>query len=1172
MPRWLLVPAFVTVAVAAFFAWPTPAPEVAAVPPQPETLPKPAPNPDAEQALAKVQIEKGLDVSLWAAEPLLANPVAFTLDDHGNAYVAETTRFKNGVPDTRSHMYWLDEDLAARTVADRQAMYKKHNYTGFEKFDDQVRKVWDSNKDGKADHSSVFSDGYNQPADGLAAGVLARKGNVYLTNIPSLYKLTDADGDHKADGKPVLFTGFGVRAQFLGHDLHGLVMGPDGKLYFSIGDRGLHVETKEGTTLSNPDSGCVLRCEPDGAKLEIVHVGLRNPQELAFDDYGNLFTYDNNSDSGDKARWVQIVEGGDSGWRAGYQYGSLMHHDGVPQGNRGPWNTEGIWHVPTPEDPSPAYIVPPLLHFGNGPAGLTHYPGVGLGDRYNDHFFACDFTSTPGSSKIWSLAVKPKGASFEVVDLHPFVQQMVPTDCEFGPDGAFYWSDWTGGWDPPGKGRIFRVADTEAMKKPVVAEAKALLEEGMAGRGVGELAKLLGYPHQRVRLEAQYELAGRDPKEAIPALAKVAMDSKEIIARLHAIWGLGMIDAIMRQAKQMDFALWSDVHKAIADQIRDPDALVRAAAIRAMGNGAYDGTARDNDPFHVVAAMGSAKSLLTDDDARVRASAARAYGRTCLQYQAFFHAPRDLSYTLAMPLFDLLEANAGQDVYVRQAAVRGLASYHGTSENLFTSWRNVKGKYDTPAVRLGVVLALRKLRGNDLAHFATDSDPQIVTEAARAIYDENVTAALPALAELAAKSGLADPVAYRALAANYRLGTPENAARVAGFVARSTEADHLRVFGLKLLADWPKPPRRDPITGLVHDLPARDADKIVEAIRPDLPKLFVGSDAVRSEAVKTAKALNATDVGPLMAGLVTDGDRPANIRAEALLALQALKAKELADAVAFALKSDVPKLRAAARVVNARADEAAAAKELPELLLDPAATTIEKQMALEVLGTLKESPTVDAALAAWLDRYLAGEVSPELKLDVLDAVQARTTTRGLKVHSPLKEKLAAIDKAARAAVASDPLARNREVLAGGDADRGKAIFLNSAAVSCQRCHKLAGQGGEVGPPLDGVAKDKTRDYLLESIVDPNKAIAKGYDSVLLYTLDGKVVSGVLREKTAEQYTVMTGEGKLIVVPADDVDAAKPDKSAMPDDVAKKLTKRELRDVIEFLAGLKEPAK
>ena len=98
-----------------------------------------------EEALAQVKLaDAGLKAAVWAAEPLMANPVSFCFDEKGRAFVAETTRFENGVPDTRGHMKWLDEDLANRSIDDLLAMYKKHKYQGFEKYDDQVRLVWDS--------------------------------------------------------------------------------------------------------------------------------------------------------------------------------------------------------------------------------------------------------------------------------------------------------------------------------------------------------------------------------------------------------------------------------------------------------------------------------------------------------------------------------------------------------------------------------------------------------------------------------------------------------------------------------------------------------------------------------------------------------------------------------------------------------------------------------------------------------------------------------------------------------------------------------------------------------------------------------------------------------------------------------------------------------------------
>ena len=147
--------------------------------------------------------------------------------------------------DNRSHMYWLDDDLACRTVADRVAMYKKHlkdKFASYEREHDRVRLVEDTKGQGRADKATVFADGFNDAADGIGAGVLARNGKVWYTCIPDLWLLQDTKGTGQADVKKSLHTGYGVHVAFIGHDLHGLRFGPDGKLYFSIGDRGLNVE------------------------------------------------------------------------------------------------------------------------------------------------------------------------------------------------------------------------------------------------------------------------------------------------------------------------------------------------------------------------------------------------------------------------------------------------------------------------------------------------------------------------------------------------------------------------------------------------------------------------------------------------------------------------------------------------------------------------------------------------------------------------------------------------------------------------------------------------------------------------------------------------------------------------------------------------------------------
>ena len=294
----------------------------------------------AEKFMAQLQVPKSLKLQLFAAEPQLGNPVAIALDEQNRVFVAEQYRFNRGTEENRTRSFLLEDDLQASTPADRLAMYRKwaNKFDGgmdwFSRYSDQVRLVQDRDGDGRADHSTVFATGFNDPLDGLAAGVLAREGNVYFTCIPNLWQLRDSDNDGVADSRKALLTGFGVNAAFLGHDLHGLTFGPDGKLYFSVGDRGFHVQT-EGQTHSGPRTGAVFRCNADGSKFEVVHRGLRNPQELAFDQYGNLFADDNNCDKGDHARLVYVVEGGETGWNMAYQT--------IPEPYlTGPWHAERL--------------------------------------------------------------------------------------------------------------------------------------------------------------------------------------------------------------------------------------------------------------------------------------------------------------------------------------------------------------------------------------------------------------------------------------------------------------------------------------------------------------------------------------------------------------------------------------------------------------------------------------------------------------------------------------------------------------------------------------------------------------------------------------------------------------------------------------------------------------
>src|SRR4029453_4285013 len=177
--------------------------------------------------------------------------------------------------DNRGHEHWLDDDLAAQTVEDRLAYIHKHlgdKARDYSKYDDRLRLLEDTDRDGRADKATVFADRFNGIVEGTLAGVLTRGDDVFLTCLPHLWRLRDKDGDGQADERTSLSYGYGVRFAFRGHDMHGLTIGPDGRPYFTIGDRGLNV-TQGDRHFVNPESGAVMRCELDGSNLEMFARG-----------------------------------------------------------------------------------------------------------------------------------------------------------------------------------------------------------------------------------------------------------------------------------------------------------------------------------------------------------------------------------------------------------------------------------------------------------------------------------------------------------------------------------------------------------------------------------------------------------------------------------------------------------------------------------------------------------------------------------------------------------------------------------------------------------------------------------------------------------------------------------------------------------------------------------
>ena len=1080
----------------------------------------------AEEMEVSVKLTPGLQLSLWAPGPLLHNAVSISLDDQGIAYVSETNRRKSSDIDIREHRDWMTEDLSLQSVEETKDFHKNkldparsdenrwmedfnndgsHDWRDLEVQTEVVRRIRDTDGDGRADVSNIFADGFNDLITGVAAGILAWDDDIFLTAAPDLWRLKDINADGIADQKQSLSYGYGIHIAFAGHDMSGLTMGPDGKLYWSIGDMGLNVTAANGKQWSYPHEGAIMRCNPDGSDFEVFARGLRNPQELAFDRYGNLISVDNDGDHADEhERFIHILQGSDTGWRIYWQYGKYRN----PGESYKVWMDEGL-HLPYFPGQA-AYLLPPLALAPDGPAGLAYNPGAALGDEWQDHFFASYFTASSANSKIQAFRLELKGASYEVLGQQDVLVGIVPTGITFGPDGALYINDWKDSYDKKPEGRIWKLDIVPEYRTTLREETASLFREGIRSRTDEELQALLSHHDMRIRLKAQFELVQRGNSQV---LQKVAEDQSAEISRLHGIWGLGQL---MRQTKFDG--------ESIISLLSDDNLYVRAQSAKVLGEN------------QVLAARSSLQDLLKDSSDYVVMHAAEALGKV-----------GDGSTQQA--LVETLEAKGISDSHLRHAVTYALSRI-GNPEAL-----GKLANHPSSDVRLGAVVALRHLRSPHLASYLLDKEALVATEAAMAIHDDHsVMESLAALSEqLTETTGHNEAFLRRAINANLRIGTSACANRLVIYAKSESAPLEMRLDALWALGYWPAPPLLDRVEGRYRELPRRDAGKAIAALSPHLDDLLASPNEIRAATLELIGRLSYSETEETVASFFKDQQQPVTVRLKALGAIIDLAGSQVNASIRLALGSDDQTIRELAlekiEHLGIPADQKVS---LLEIALQEGSNP-EKQKALRSLG-IHKSAQATSVLNAWLDQLDAKSAPPELHLDILEAAQKNGDADLInRVDSYFSN--------------SDGLmASYASSLYGGNASVGRRIFYRNPLVQCIRCHQVDARGGEVGPDLSHIAKELDREELLASMVEPNARIAPGYGNTLITLVDGSQMAGTIREGN-DTIQIYQANGEVKVVLAKEVKSREDLPSAMVP-VITMLSRSEIRDLVEFLTTLK----
>src|SRR5262245_26687609 len=256
---------------------------------------------DAARRSVNVTMASGLELSLWAPSKLVKDPVALDIDTRGIMYVTSSPR--TGLPlDIREHADWILEvhsltsvdalrEFLKRTMAPERSSQNgwlpDYNGDGSRDWRDlagrqeRVYRLQDSAGRGRADMSEVIVTGFesSDPVSEVAGGVMFRDGELYIGAAPDLWRFRDTTGDGRMDVRDSVAHGFNVHPGFGGHGVSGLIMGPDGRIYWKVGDIGLNVVDRNGTQWLYPNRGSIVRANPDGSDFEVFASGLRNTHE-----------------------------------------------------------------------------------------------------------------------------------------------------------------------------------------------------------------------------------------------------------------------------------------------------------------------------------------------------------------------------------------------------------------------------------------------------------------------------------------------------------------------------------------------------------------------------------------------------------------------------------------------------------------------------------------------------------------------------------------------------------------------------------------------------------------------------------------------------------------------------------------------------------------------------
>ena len=474
---------------------------------------------------------KDLKIEVWATSPLLFSPIAMDMDEQGRMWVTEGLDFSHNP-------------------------YQQLRVAGGQ----SIIVVTDGDGDGKADKSHVFITEKSIRHAPLGIAVFDNK--ILLSVAPDLIVYTDVNRnavfDRGIDKREVFLTGF--RGAWHDHTLHAVVGSPSGQWYFSYGNCGADVRTKDDrrfvsssfyhnshqTGIKSSDGnlyigGLAMRINPDGTGLTMVGQNLRNSHDMAVNSFGDVYQNDNDDPPHCRATW--LMEYGNLGY-AGLFNGSRSWQETAKS-----WETpgskfydyNGLNHLGRRHTPShwrenyPGTLPPGTIYGSGSPVGAAFYEGDALGPQMRGTFLSCEMVRR--ELQVYQPKLEDAqivmGPNRALVDLEPFKKRapFLPTDVVAGTDGALYMCDMYNNTSERNNllsGTIYRISRKDEGK----VTRPRLNYTSTAG-----LIEALKNPASSVRATAVPRLAAKGDA-VVPQLMNLFKTQSNPFVQARAIWVL----------------------------------------------------------------------------------------------------------------------------------------------------------------------------------------------------------------------------------------------------------------------------------------------------------------------------------------------------------------------------------------------------------------------------------------------------------------------------------------------------------------------------------------------------------------------------------------------------------------------------------------------------------